>query len=57
MFNQLLIKIQNQVLNGFYPSHPMRGIVIVSFVTGLKRYKNIDLTLGCASIIQNKISK
>jgi hypothetical protein len=35
----------------------MRGIVIVSFVTGLKRYKNIDLTLGCASIIQNKISK
>ena len=34
----------------------MRGIVIVSLVTGLKRYKNIDLTLGCASVIQNKIS-
>jgi hypothetical protein len=35
----------------------MRGIIIVSFVTGLKRYKNIDLTLGTAAIIQDKIPK
>ena len=35
----------------------MRGIIIVSFVTGLKRYRNVDLTLGTASIIQNKIPK
>jgi hypothetical protein len=26
-------------------------------VTGLKRYKGIDLTLGTASLIQNKIPK
>ena len=35
----------------------MRGLIIVSFVTGLKRYRNIDLTLGTASMIQDKISK
>ncbi len=44
-------------MNGFFPSHPLRGLVTVAIVTGLKRYKNIDLSFGTAALIQDRISR
>jgi len=47
----------NQIRNGVYPSHPLRGIALVCVLTYLKRYKNIDFSFGVVTIIQNKIPR
>lgn len=56
-WRRLLINIINSILNGFFPSHPLRGLVTVALVTGLKRYKNIDLSFGTANLIQDRLSR
>ena len=48
---------KNQVLNGVYPSHPLRGVALASLIIGLKKYKNIDTSFGLISIIQEKIPR
>jgi hypothetical protein len=45
----------NSVLNGVYPSHPARGLLLISVVTGLKRYKDFDVTFGVINFLKDKI--
>ncbi len=45
------------MLNGVYPSHPIRGILLIGVVTGLKKYKNFDTSFGVIAIIQEKIPR
>lgn len=54
-WRKILLRILNGILNGVYPSHPLRGILITGFVIGLKKYKRIDLSFGIAPLIQDKI--
>ena len=49
--------LQNQIKNGVYPSHPLRGIALVTLLTYLKRYKNIDFSFGAVGFIQDKIPR
>ena len=56
-WRKILSRFLNQVLNGVYPSHPLRGLALVAFVVALKKYKNIDVSFGIADIIKDKIPK
>lgn len=56
-FRKNFLRFVNGVLNGVYPSHPLRGILFMGFVTGLKKYKNIDASFGLIAVIQNKIPR
>ncbi|CAF0774253.1 unnamed protein product [Brachionus calyciflorus] len=52
-----LARLINQVLNGLYPSHPLRGILIIALLTGLRHYKKIDLSFGAVDQIKLVIPK
>lgn len=54
-WRKTLSRFANHVLNGVYPSHPARGILLIGLVTALKRYKNIDLSFGIIEFIKGKI--
>ena len=54
-WRRLLYRLRNQVLNGVYPAHPLRGLLLVGVVTGLRKYKMADLTFGVAGFIQDKL--
>lgn len=54
-WRKFLIRLLNQILNGVYPSHPMRGVAIVALITALRRYKGIDLSFGMVKCLQDKI--
>ena len=40
-----------------YPSHPLRGVLFVGVVTGLKHYKRWDTSFGIVSAIQDRIPR
>jgi carnitine O-palmitoyltransferase 1 len=42
-------------LNGVYPSHPLRGVLLVALLTALKKYKNIDISYGLVKQIENHL--
>ena len=48
---------QNGFLNGVYPGHPTRGLLMIGIITGLKKSKNIDTSFGLITIIQEKIPR
>ena len=56
-WRKILSRFLNQVLNGVYPSHPLRGLVMIAIIAALKKYKNIDVSFGVANLIKDKIPK
>jgi len=50
-----IAQLINSILNGCYPSHPSRGLVIIALLSGLRLYKNIDVSLGLIDILKEKI--
>jgi carnitine O-palmitoyltransferase 1 len=56
-YRKFFIRLINQILNGVYPSHPLRGVALVALITALRRYKHIDLSFGMVKCIQDHIPK
>ena len=56
-WRKILSRFLNQVLNGVYPSHPLRGLAMIAIIAALKKYKNIDVSFGVADLIKDKIPK
>jgi carnitine O-palmitoyltransferase 1 len=56
-WRKILARFINQILNGVYPSHPLRGLGIIAVVIGLKRYKNFDSSFGIIPRIQESIPR
>lgn len=54
-----LSRLINEILNGFYPSHPWRGMALFAVVTGLRRYKQFDLppNNGIITLVENTIPR
>lgn len=50
-------RLINQILNGVYPSHPIRGLVIISILTALRQYKKLDLSFGAVDQIKIHIPR
>lgn len=50
-------RLINQILNGLYPSNPLRGVVLIALVTALRQYKQIDVSFGLVDLIQDKIPR
>ena len=56
-WRKIIARFINQILNGVYPSHPLRGLGIIAVVIGLKRYKNFDSSFGIIPRIQESIPR
>ena len=56
-WRKILSRFLNQVLNGVYPSHPLRGLAMIAVIAALKKYKNIDVSFGISGLIKEKMPK
>lgn len=54
-WRKMFMRILNRILNGVYPSHPLRGLIIITGITCLNRYKIVDVSFGIVPIIQSKL--
>ena len=50
-------RLINQILNGVYPSHPIRGLVFISILTALRQFKTLDLSFGAVDQIKIHIPR